>query len=122
MLGDFSHFLVKVAELWRLETGIKITDTPIYKASQRIFVHLSLVELVLGWRRSADRARLHSNSLLSGNLTGKFMDLGSQPALSTQDIPVPGSFLAQFPNKGIREIMLVIRDWIQENREDFLAR
>jgi hypothetical protein len=31
---------------------------------------------VPGWRRSADRTRLHANSLLTGNFTGNFAILG----------------------------------------------
>src|ERR1700733_1527073 len=38
-----------------------------------------------GWRRSADRTRLRANSLLTGNLTGKMVVLGSQSRVSMQE-------------------------------------
>jgi hypothetical protein len=43
---------------------------------QRAFffgAQLFLAPRLPGWRRSADRTSLHMNSLLSGNLTGKFV-------------------------------------------------
>jgi hypothetical protein len=36
----------------------------------------ALLNLLTGWRRSADRTRLRANSLLTGNFTGKFAILG----------------------------------------------
>ncbi len=39
---------------------------------------LSPVERLPGWRRSADRTRLHANSLLTGNFSGKPGNLAAQ--------------------------------------------
>jgi hypothetical protein len=41
-----------------------------------------------GWRRSADRACLHVNSLLTGNFTGKLQFGGHQEANWWQEIIV----------------------------------
>src|SRR5258708_21089072 len=57
----------------------------------------------IGWRRSADRTRLHANSLLTGNFTGNFAISGLQDAVSTQEAAVPQPLLAQFPTRINRE-------------------
>jgi hypothetical protein len=41
--------------------------------------------LVIGWRRSADRARLRANSLLTGNFTGNFAILGAPSRFFQQE-------------------------------------
>jgi hypothetical protein len=45
--------------------------------------------LVTGWRRSADRTRLHAISLRTGNFTGNFANSGVRDALSRPEDAVP---------------------------------
>jgi hypothetical protein len=54
---------------------------------------LSSVERLSGWRRSADRARLHAISLLSGNLTGNFAISGHLETDLGQEIGASQGFL-----------------------------
>jgi hypothetical protein len=56
-----------------------------------------------GWRRSADRTRLHATSLVTGNFTGNFAILAPCEPSSMQDTAVLQRFLAQFPKQIIRE-------------------
>jgi hypothetical protein len=66
---------------------------------------------VPGWRGSACRTRLHLNSLLSGNLTGNFADLGHLKAASEQETAVLQSLIEQFPTQMNREIISDNRDF-----------
>jgi len=70
-----------------------------------------------GWRRSADRTRLHANSLLTGNFTGNFAILGLCEPISEQKISVPQPLLEQFPTKVNRENISKNREFICRNRE-----
>jgi hypothetical protein len=70
-----------------------------------------------GWRRSADRTRLHANSLLTGNFTGNFAILEAWEPISWQKTPVPQRLFAQFPTQINREKDLDNRDRKSENRE-----
>jgi len=72
---------------------------------------------VVGWRRSADRARLRTNSLLTGNFTGNFAISGRQDALLKPEAAVPQRLLAQFPTQINRENILKNRDFSSENRQ-----
>jgi hypothetical protein len=63
-----------------------------------------------GWRSSADRARLHGLSLLSGNLTGNFAILRQLATVLAQETSVLQSLIEQFPTQANREI-------ISRNRE-----
>jgi hypothetical protein len=56
-----------------------------------------------GWRRSADRAGLQANSLVSGNFTGNFAILVSQKPISLHETAVLQRLLVQFPTRLIRE-------------------
>jgi hypothetical protein len=57
-----------------------------------------------GWRRSADRARLQPNSLLTGNSTGKFAILVAQRPVPSSENAAPQQLFARFPNPTNREI------------------
>jgi hypothetical protein len=70
-----------------------------------------------GWRRSADRAGLRPNSLLTGNFTGNFAIFGFQNALLEQEVAVPQRPLAQFPTRINRENILKNREFLFDNRE-----
>jgi hypothetical protein len=63
-----------------------------------------------GWRRSADRTRLHANSLLIGNLTGSFAFFGPSEANSLQETAVLQRLIMQLPKQ-------VNREKIKDNRE-----
>ena len=69
------------------------------------------------WRRSADRTRLHENSLLTGNFTGKITILWLSGSVSGQERPVPQRFFAKFPTQRNREIILDNRECFYVNRE-----
>jgi hypothetical protein len=70
-----------------------------------------------GWRRSADRARLHAISLLSGNLTGNSAILRPAESFLAQETAVPQSLIEQFPTQINREIISKNRDFRSSNRE-----
>src|ERR1700738_1896541 len=65
-----------------------------------------------GWRRSADRTRLHANSLLTGNFTGNFAISGLPAPIPERGTAVLQPLVEQFPGQNIRET-------ISENRECF---
>jgi hypothetical protein len=60
--------------------------------------------LVVGWRRSADRAGLPANSLLTGNFTGKIRISGLKPAVLEPETAVPQGLISKFPKQPIREL------------------
>jgi hypothetical protein len=70
-----------------------------------------------GWRRSADRTCLQPNSLLTGNLTGKFMIFGLPEPLSMQETAVLQQLLVKFPTHINRENISRIREIFDLNRE-----
>jgi hypothetical protein len=70
----------------------------------------SLKTRLAGWRRSADRTCLHTNSLLTGNFTGNFAISGLEDRISEQETAVLQRFFSQFPTKFNRENIF-------ENRE-----
>jgi|SRR6476661_8273436 len=63
--------LTKAAILTRLEIRQKCTKSLLNTVFLMSTHQLSLVVRLAGWRRSADRACLQTNSLLTGNFTGK---------------------------------------------------
>jgi hypothetical protein len=69
------------------------------------------------WRRSADRARLHAISLLSGKLTGNFAILGPQKPISLHETTVLQRLSTKFPTQINRENILKIREFSSGNRE-----
>ena len=73
-----------------------------------------------GWRRSANRSRLHANSLLSGNLTGNFAILRHLETVLAQETAVLQPLIEQFPTQINREIISEIREFLSDNRDFFL--
>jgi hypothetical protein len=71
----------------------------------------SLSPGLLGWRRSADRARLHAISLLSGSLTGNFVILGHLETAFARESTVLQPLVEQFPTQFNREIISRNRDF-----------
>ena len=57
------------------------------------------------------------NSLLTGNLTGKFAILGTRQPISMQESTVPQGLFERFPTKNNRENFLRIREFSDRNRE-----
>jgi hypothetical protein len=72
-----------------------------------------------GWRSSADRARLHAISLLSGNLTGNFAILRHLETVLAREPAVLQRLIEQFPTQINREIISEIRVFLSENRDFF---
>ncbi len=70
-----------------------------------------------GWRRSADRARLHAISLLSGNFTGKITISGLRATILKQETTAPQRLFSKFPKQTIREISPKNREFQADNRE-----
>jgi hypothetical protein len=70
-----------------------------------------------GWRRSADRTRLHGNSLRSGNFTGKIAILRLKNRFRSKKLPVLQWLLAQFPAQINRENISKNREFLSGNRE-----
>jgi len=72
---------------------------------------------MVGWRRSADRTRLHANSLLTGNFTGNFSILGPETPISLRKAAALQRLLAQFPKQINRENLSKNREFSTDNRE-----
>jgi hypothetical protein len=70
-----------------------------------------------GWRRSANRTRLHANSLLTGNFTGNFEISDLHEPIWRQEISVLQPPLRQFPMQINREIIPANREFRNRNRE-----
>src|ERR1700722_12930976 len=66
-----------------------------------------------GWRPSADRARLHAISLLSGNFTGNFAILRHLEKVLEQETAAPQSLFAQFPTQLTGKIFQRTRNFLQ---------
>src|SRR3954463_14324887 len=64
-----------------------------------------------GWRRSADRTCLHTNSLLTGNFTGNFAILRPQNRFGRGRPPVLQGLFAEFPTRVNRENISKIREF-----------
>jgi hypothetical protein len=74
---------------------------------------------MVGWRRSADRTRLHANSLLSGNFTGNFATLRLPRSISQQETAVLQRLIERFPTQINREKIQENREFLSGNREIF---
>jgi hypothetical protein len=70
-----------------------------------------------GWRRSADRTRLHANSLLSGNLTGNFDVSSHFLPIFSPEIAALQRLLAQFATAINREFYSNNREFKSVNRD-----
>src|SRR5437764_8055505 len=83
--GDFRQFLAKVAETGICRTNDKRENAVILRAFRIIgVIYLRLS----GWRRSADRACLRVDSLLTGNFTGNFAVSSPSEPISWQEVAV----------------------------------
>ena len=100
--GDYRRFRAKIVQFWSIETERQFTKGCNWRALVGFISQQSLVELLPGWRRSADRTGLHANSLLSGNLTGNFAISGLQSSISDHETAALQGLFEQFPNQIIR--------------------
>jgi hypothetical protein len=110
--GDYRLFRPENPQNRSLETGCQFAKARHWRAFLRILRALSRSAVLPGWRRSADRNRLHAISLLSGNLTGNFVILRHLETVLEQKTVVPQGLLRQFPTQ-------VNRENISTNRELF---
>jgi hypothetical protein len=95
--GDFWLFRSENAQNRSLETGGYFAKARHWRPFLRVSGTVSPSAGLPGWRCSADRARLHSISLLSGNLTGNFAILRHLETDLEQETAVPQGLLRQFP-------------------------
>ena len=79
--GDFRQFRTVVRQIGSLETDPRIAKARHWRAFLHSRDQFSSSHMP-GWRRSADRTRLHANSLLTGNFTGNFAILGLREPIS----------------------------------------
>jgi hypothetical protein len=70
--GDYRRFRPKIVQTGRLATELIFAKTRNWLAFIGFSREQSPVAGLAGWRRSADRTRLRTNSLLTGNFTGNF--------------------------------------------------
>jgi hypothetical protein len=77
----------------------------------------SLCVGLVGWRGSADRTGLRTNSLVSGNFTGNFAILGLRDTIEDQETAALQPLPEQFPTRIIRENILRIREFFNGIRE-----
>ena len=70
--GDYRQFRSRSSQFRSLETDSQFGKARHWRAFPRLLRVKSPGAALPGWRRSADRAGLHANSLLTGNFTGKF--------------------------------------------------
>ena len=70
--GDYRQFRSENAQNRSPETGGQFAKGRHWQAFLLISGTFSPGAGLAGWRRSADRTRLHANSLLTGNFTGNF--------------------------------------------------
>jgi hypothetical protein len=74
--GDYRLFRSETAENRSLETSAWFAKARYWRAFLRVSGRFSLSAGLAGWGCSADRTRLHTNSLLTGNFTGNVAILG----------------------------------------------
>ena len=91
------------AQIRSLETRRQFTKARHWRAFSALSKRKSRLGGLPGWRRSADRTRLHANSLLTGNFTGKFAILGRSETISLAKTAVPQALLERFPMRINRE-------------------
>jgi hypothetical protein len=119
---DFRRFRSQIVEFWSIETEDKLAKGRIWRAPSGFSTVLSQVERLPGWRRSADRTRLHGSSLLTGNFTGNFAIFRPQEAVLEQEAAVLQLLLERFPTQINRENILKNREYYSRNRESRFLR
>ena len=92
--GDYRLSRPENGENRSLETSGQVAKARHWRAFVRVSGIFSLRAGLVGWRRSADRARLQANSLLTGNFTGNFAIQGFESRFCRQEVPVLQRFFA----------------------------
>jgi hypothetical protein len=101
--GDFCLDGLRLRQFGSSETGAELQKP----ANSGLFCSLRVAPTASGlpgWRRSADRARLQPNSLLTGNFTGKFGALAVERQPLSRKTGVKRRPSSIFPIQIIREI------------------
>jgi hypothetical protein len=109
--GDYRLFRSENAQNRSPETGGQFAKARHWRAFLQVSGTVSPSAGLPGWRRSADRTRLHANSLLTGNFTGNFAISGLLDGFRSKK-PLRRSRFSQFPAQ-------INRENISRNREFF---
>ena len=109
--GDYRLIRARSGQIRSLETGRQFAKARHWQAFLVFPVVKSLWAGLPGWRPSADRTRLHANSLLSGNLTGNSAILSHLETVLAQKPAVLQPLIEQFPTQANREIISGNRDF-----------
>jgi hypothetical protein len=104
----------RYSESQRLRVGLQ---SPPMAALPMTYPERPSVAGLDGWRRSADRAGLHINSLLTGNFTGNFAIIRSHGRYEQQETTLLQPFPERFPAESIRENSLTNRERKTQSRE-----
>jgi hypothetical protein len=113
MARDFQHFRPATPQIGSLETTYRIAKARHWWAFLPLSPAGSRRATLPGWERSADRARLRANSLLTGN----FAFLEFRGARLKAETAVPQRLCAQFPGQANSENILKSREFSSPNRE-----
>ena len=92
--GDYRRFRSHSGQFRSPETDSQFAKARHWRAFLRSLRVKSPGVGLPGWRRSADRTRLHENSLLTGNFTGKFAILVAQRLILRSENAAPQRLLA----------------------------
>jgi hypothetical protein len=115
--GDYQRFRSHSGRFWSPETASRFAKARHWRAFLSLLRAKSPVVGLPGWRRSADRTRLRTNSLLTGNFTGNFAILRLAGPMPRQETAVLQPLLEQFPMQINRENILKNREFLSAIRE-----
>ena len=115
--GDYRPFLPGTGQIRSLETDHQFAKARHWRAFLGFMWVESLSAGLAGWRRSADRTRLHPDSLVSGNFTGNFAISRAFGRSFEQETAALQPLLEQFPTQINREIFPKNRELLGDNRE-----
>src|SRR5947209_14677445 len=119
MPRDFRHFRPAAPVIGSLETTCGIAKARHWRAFLQSVEAAPRSAPPPGWRRSADRTGLQTNSLLTGNFTGKFAISGLPTLNFEAESTAAQRLFAQFPTRINRENILKNREFCGENRESY---
>jgi len=113
----FGELATRLGNSGAPETLSRIAKARHLQAFLRPPGQVSMTSELPGWRRSADRARLQANSLLTGNFTGNFAIQGFESRFCRQEVPVLQRFFASSLRKLTGKIFRGNRETLVDNRE-----
>jgi hypothetical protein len=120
--GDYRRFRSHSGRFRSPETTSRFAKARHWRAFLSLLRAKSPGAGLAGWRRSADRTCLHTNSLLTGNFTGNFSILRLSGPILLQQTAAPQSLLEQFPTQSNRENISKNREFLVVNREFHLQK